>query len=224
MDERKLTRDFKDVYPSNSINKNEKKEDGAVPKKKTPIVKNKVIIRKKTLGKRIQEAFLGDDPRSVGDYLLQDIFMPAVKNTLSDLVGGGLDMWLFGERRTRNGSYSRRERGNPYTSYQSYYGKERDSGYNRRDERRDIPRSSRARHDFDDIVLDNRGEAEEVLSCLVEDTIDYGRVTVADYYDLINVESSHVDRKHGWTNLRDAYIERVRDGYIIRLPRTRVLD
>lgn len=85
-------------------------------------------------------------------------------------------------------------------------------------------RGSRARHDFDDILFESRGEAEDVLSYLVDLTIDYGVASVADFYDLSGIESQFTDNKYGWTNLRDACIDRVRNGYIIRLPQAKPLD
>lgn len=232
MDERKLTRDLKSEFPSNSnSNKNRertrKTEDGTeAPKKKKveAVVKGRVMRKKKSLGKKITEAFLGDDNRSVGDYLLQDVLVPAFKNTLSDLVGGGIDMFLFGERRSRGGYYGR-DRGRSYTSYGSYYGREKDDRDKRRDgDRRELSRDARSRHNFDEIVLESRGEAEDVLSHLVDLTVDYGMASVADYYDLMNIESSYVDQNYGWTNLRDASVDRVRDGYLIRLPQAKYLN
>lgn len=227
MDERKLTRDFKSDFPSNSNRNRERAketEGEETPKKKEvkPVVKGKVVRKKKSLGKKISEAFLGDDTRSVGDYLIQDILVPALKGTLSDLVGGGIDMWLFGERRNRGG-YGGGRNNRSYTSYGAYYGREKDDR-RRESDRRDLPKDARARHDFDVIVLETKGEAEDVLSHLVDLITDYGMASVADYYDLLNIDSSPVDQNWGWTNLRDAYSERVRDGYIIRLPQTRYLN
>ena len=52
----------------------------------------------------------------------------------------------------------------------------------------------------------------------------YGMVSVADLYDLVGVTGNYTDNKYGWTNLSNAEIVRVRDGYQIKLPRARVLD
>ena len=81
---------------------------------------------------------------------------------------------------------------------------------NERDERREPSARNRSRHDFDDIVLDSRGEAEEVLSTLVDLVEDYGVASVADLYDLVGIESTFVDTKYGWTNLSSLYKPRKR--------------
>ena len=48
---------------------------------------------------------------------------------------------------------------------------------------------------------------------------EYEIVRVADLYDLVGVTGEHTDNKYGWTNIRNAEIERVRDGYRIKMPR-----
>ena len=82
-------------------------------------------------------------------------------------------------------------------------------------ERREPSLRNRSRHNFDDIILDSRGEAEEVLSHLVDLVDDYGMASVADLYDLVGITSNFTDNKYGWTNLSSASVSRVRDGYLI---------
>lgn len=202
--------DLRKKYPPNTPKEENKKED----KKLEKIVTGNVKKRKKTLGKKMAETFLGDDTKSVTQYIIYDVLIPAAKETLSSMVSGGVEMLLFGETKGRN---TRRDRGKSYVSYSSYY-------KNEDRDRRDRDRSSRARHNFDDIILDSRGEAEEVLSRLVDLVEEYGMVSVADLYELVGVTSSFTDNKYGWTNLSSASVERVRDGYLIRLPRTTLLD
>jgi len=220
-DERHLTRSLDADFPGNS----NKEKDKKTPEKKVvqKVATGKVIRTKKTFWQKFSEAFIGDSADSIGDYLLHDVLIPAMKSTINDLVGGGLDMMLWGEKRGR-GAY--RDRGRSYISYGSYFDRSRDQRDPRdiRDPRRDIERSERSRHDFDNIAFETRGEAEDILSHLVDLAVDYGVATVADYYDLAGVESQFTDNKYGWTNLRDASVERGREGYIIRLPQPRVLD
>ena len=46
----------------------------------------------------------------------------------------------------------------------------------------------------------------------------------ADFYDIVGVTSEFTDNKYGWTSIRKAGIKPVREGFLIVLPRTRVLD
>ena len=204
-------------FPSNS--KTRRSPETRPPEKRVvKVTKGAVRQQPKSFGKKFAEIFLEDDTKSVGAYILHDVLIPAAKTMISDMVGGGIEMLLFGERR---GSRTRREGGRSYTSYGSYYS-DRDRDRDR--DRRSISPVSRARHDFDEIVLETRGEAEEVLSHLVDLTIDYGMATVADLYDLVGITSQFTDNKFGWTDLRDASVSRVRGGYLINLPKTQVLD
>lgn len=192
-------------YPSNSHKQKEKIEK---------VTSGKVVKKKKSLGRKMSDTFLGDDMESVSSYLLNDVIVPAAKNMLADTVTNGINMILFGQT---TGSRTRRDGQRSYVSYNNYY----------RDDPRRRPtqtQRNRARHNFDDIILESRGEAEEVLSHLVDLTEDYGMASVADMYDLVGITSNFTDNKYGWDNLSMARVVRVRDGYLLELPRPIVLD
>lgn len=209
MSETKLVRDFE--YPSNSEkSKRAIVEDSIKEKKVEQIVTGQVIRQKKTLGQKFSETFFGDDTKSVGDYILHDVLIPAMKATLSDMVGGGIEMLLFGERRSR-GSNIYRDRDRSYVSYNRIS--------RTRDDREPIRINRSNRMDLDDIIIESRGEAEEVLDNLLELIQSYGVVSISDYYEMIGIESNFTDNKYGWTNLSEATVDRVRKGYCIRLPR-----
>lgn len=200
-------------FPSNSHKS--KEETKKQEKKVEKVTSGKVVKQKKSLGKKFAETFLGDNIESVSSYIIYDIIIPAAKNMISDTVSNGIEMLLFGQTR---GSRTRRDRGKSYVSYSNYY-KDRD-----RYRDRQISQRNRARHNFDDIILESRGEAEEVLSHLVDLTEDYGMASVADLYDLVGVTSNFTDNKYGWDNLSSGRVVPVRGGYLLELPRPIVLD
>lgn len=181
-------------------------------KKVQKVIKGSVVTQKKSLGRKITETFFKEDIGSVSSYILHDVVIPAAKNTLSETV----DMLLFGETR---GSRTLRDKGKSYVSYSSKYKEQR-----REPERKDAAYRNRARHNFDDIVLETRGEAEEVLSHLVDLTEDFGGARVADLYDLVGLESQFTDDKYGWMTLNTATVSRVRNGYLINLPKPILMD
>ena len=68
------------------------------------------------------------------------------------------------------------------------------------------------------------GEIEEAVAEM-EELIDmYQLVSVADFYDLVGVSGNYTDNKYGWTNVRNASVVRVRDGYMIKLPKALPLN
>ena len=73
-------------------------------------------------------------------------------------------------------------------------------------------------------MIDNRGEAEIVLSRMDELIDTYGIVTIADLYDLAGVTGDYTTNNYGWTNIRNAEVVRVRDGYIIKMPKAMPID
>lgn len=180
-------------------------------KKLEPIAQGKA--KKKNEIKKFADVFIAEDVTSVKNYILMDVLLPAAKKAISDIVTNGIDMILYGE--TRNKSKGRESR----VSYTKYYDRERDRDYDR-------PSRSRGRYgyDYDDIILDTRKEAEEVLDRM-DDLIDnYGMVSVADLYDLVGISGNYTDNKYGWTNLRNADVQRVRDGYLLKLPKALPFD
>ena len=164
----------------------------------------------KTKKKNAFGSLISEDAASVKGYIFSDVLMPALQKLVVDIVKDGIDIVIYGgTRRDKNdrGSF----RGN-YVNYSRYSDRERD---------RD---SVRPRYQVDEIILDNRTDAEMVLDTL-EDMIDrYGEVPVAAFYEMVNMPSSHTDEKYGWTSMANARIDRVRDGYSLRMPRVRPLD
>lgn len=194
-------------YKGNSHRSKEQNE--VVEKKVEQIAKGKT--KKKSEVKKFADTFIAEDITSVKDYILMEVLLPAAKKAISDIVTNGIDMILYGETRTK--SKSRESR----VSYTKYYDRDRDY---------DRPTRTRGRYgyDYDDIILDTRKEAEEVLDRM-DDLIDnYGMVSVADLYDLVGVSGNYTDNKYGWTNLRNADVQRVRDGYLLKLPKALPFD
>ena len=200
-------------FPSNA---HRKKEEKLEPKKVEKVIKGRVLQKKKSFGKKLVETFIGEDINSVGSYILYDVLIPAAKSTISDMVQGGIEMLLFGERK---GSRTKRD-GN--RSFVNYGGMSSSSSYRR--EERYVKPQIRNTHNFDDIVLANRGEAEQVLSHLVDLVIDYGQASVADLYDLVGITSNFTDNKYGWDDLSSASVSRSREGYLLNLPKPITLN
>lgn len=181
------------------------------------VVKSEVVQPKKGLWRRITSAFSGEDIHSVGSFVLGDVVIPSIKSLIQDVVVQGIERSLFGDSRPRSTASGMR------TNYTSY-NRMSSPSVPRYDEPRTISRQARSTHSFDEIILESRGEAEDVLGRLVDAIDQYDVVTVADLYDLVGLTSSFTDNKWGWNDLRNAAIRRVRAGYRIELPRTIELD
>lgn len=198
-------------YKSNS-NKNKEKEIENVKIEK--VVTGKVIKKKKGTLQKITDEFISEDVSNIKSYVLGEVLIPAVKKAISDIVTNGIDMILYGGNgnRTNRGASERVSYRN-YTSYSSPSPVRRDSYSN-----------YSTGYTSDDVILNSRGEAEEVLARMDELMETYGLVKVADLYDLVGITRSFTDNNYGWTNIRNASIVRVRDGYMIKMPRAIPID
>ncbi len=192
-------------YSGNSYKTREPREQkDDVPEKKI----DKVVSNAKVKKKGIFSDFINNDIPSIWEYVGREVLVPAIKKFITEAISNGLDMLLYGE--TNHSSPKQRRTNASNVSYQAYYG--RDKGeYNRS--------SFNRRYDPDSVIIDSRGEAENVLSCMDEMLGTYGVVSVADFYELCGVDSNYTDNNYGWTDIRSAQIVRTRDGYIIKLPK-----
>jgi hypothetical protein len=77
---------------------------------------------------------------------------------------------------------------------------------------------------YDDVIFETRHDAMEAFEKM-QDTIDmYGFVTMADLYGLSDIAASFTDSKYGWTNIRNCDVVNTENGYVIDLPKPRIID
>lgn len=174
------------------------------------VVNGKVTKKKKGIGSKIGAVLFDDN--NVGDvkeYVIFDVIVPAVKNAISNAITGGIDMLLFGERRS-DSLRSSESRG--YTSYSSRSTRRSDSS------RQGYRRSSL--FELDDILLPTKLDANSVIDNMFNILDEYGVVSVADYYALVGEPSNYQMNAWGWENLNNVYTQRTRNGeYKIILPK-----
>lgn len=200
---------------SNRFKETQKKEEPATQEKKVEkVVTGVVKTKKKSKFNQMMDGFISEDAKNVKSYVFGEVLIPAIKKAISDIVTDGIDIILYGESRGRN-KRSAADR----VSYRNYYD-DRGRG-SRMNERQAI---MAAGYSYDDIILSSRGEAEDVLARMDELMDTYGLVRVADLYDLVGITGNYTDNKYGWTNIRNADIVRVRDGYMIKMPRAVPID
>ena len=148
--------------------------------------------------------------------MILEVVIPAVQETMIDAFQGGIERLIRGETRPRRSGmmpYSNP----PRVNYQGMSTSPPTS--------RTISRQSRTRHDFGEIVIQSRQEAEEVIDRMFDILSRYGTVTVADLYELTGIQSGHTDTKWGWNSLRGAKAARLRTGgFLLDLPDPELLD
>lgn len=188
-------------YQSNSFKS--KELEAKQPEKKLTKVAN-AKLKKKSEIQKIAETFVAEDLNKVKNAVLMDVIVPAVKKVISDIVTNGIDMLLYGEAKHNKTTTTSK------IGYNSMYNSQNQTN---------AARVARSSYIYNDIILSSRGEAEEVLNQMNEIIGTYGVVSVADLCEIVGVTGEFTDNKYGWSDIRDAYVERSKDGYMLKLPR-----
>lgn len=194
--------------PSNSISGGAEKK----PEKKfEKVTTGKVATKEKNDIQKVASMFIAEDLKTVKDHILKDVAVPKLQDFFADLMIATINMVFHGDDRPRNnysGSYAQPNR----VSYNQY------SGRNNNQAR------PAAAINYQDVIFSSRGDAEEVLSQMIDAISTYDCVSVADFYDLVGMTSNYTDNKYGWYDMRSAYVQAVNGGYIIRLPKSVALN
>lgn len=199
-------------YAPNSHKARETNPPTADRRRVEKVVKGVAKTKKKSEVRKLTDIFVSEDAANVKSYILMDVLVPAIKKALSDIVVNGIDMILYGEK-GRSGKRS--------TSSSVSYRYDKAYDDNRRYE------GSRARtvgYSHDDVILETRSEAEEIITRMDELIETYGIVSVADLYDLAGLTCNYTDNKYGWTSIRSVEAVRVRDGWMLKLPKALPLN
>lgn len=208
-------------FPSNAKHPVMNEPKAAVEKNVEKVVTGTVVRAKKPLSKRFTEVFVGGDAKSAWASVLMDVLVPALKDMASDAVTQGFERMIYGDAapRSRRPSTSRFGTGS-YTSYNRYSTGPRTQGPTPRpDEPRARNANPRGMREFDDIILETRAEAEQVLDRMYDLIDTYSMVSVSELYELVGITGAFTDEKWGWEDIRGTKIVRTRNGWLVDLPR-----
>lgn len=189
-----------DKYEPNSHKS--KEEQKQLPK----VVQGTVVKKKKSDIGKLADVFIAEDAKNVKNYILMDVVVPLIKNAIEDIVTNGIRMILRGETSARKSSTAASK-----VSYRSYY--------ESRDNDRHVNQTRTTGYSYEDLIFESRGEAEDVRTRLDEAIDTYGMVSVGDMFDLAGITCNYTDYNYGWTNIRNAEIIHVREGYLLKMPK-----
>jgi len=195
-------------YPSNSYqSKQEKQEE----KHYEPIITHSASVKKKSPIQRFSDIFIAEDFKSVMNYVTKEILIPGLKRA----VIGAIEMMLTGKSSSKNSNSA--SSGVTTVSYRSYY---------------DTPQQSKATTtirdedyaNFERIIFTDRGDAERVRDMLIDIVRRYRVARVSDLFELSKLPAPYTAMRYGWTDLSNASVIPVGNGYAINLPRAFPLD
>ena len=83
-------------YKPNSHKYKEEQKAANDEKRAEKVVQGKVKVKKKGEVRKFADVFVAEDAHNVKDYLITEVAIPAIKNTIIDLITNGVTM-LFND-------------------------------------------------------------------------------------------------------------------------------
>lgn len=186
-------------------------------KKDIPVVTKNVKVRKESEVSKFKKNFFAEDGASVKNHIFSTVVIPGLQRLFSDVIKNGIDWLIYGSK-----SSSGTRSGIRNVSYSNYY--ERSRSNTNYASGRTTSSSKPGAYSLNEVIFDERGEAEVVLDRMREAIARYTSVSVADFYDMVNFKHAFTDNKWGWDNLSDAEVVRNRNGYSIQFPKVKPLE
>lgn len=189
-----------------------------------------VIIRPNSESKNAFRHFFAEDLKTVGGHVVESVVVPTLQKLLSDAVKSSIDWIIYGSKGGNRINIS----GPSSVSYTNYYqrnsiqpnfcGQQKDN-FGAQVTGNPIQSKSGV-YSVNDVIFNDRSEAENVLMRMNEAIARYQMVSVSEFYDLINRAdcSSFTDNKYGWYDLRATQIVRDGPGYRIQFPKVQPLE
>lgn len=222
--------DYNDIKPAQKAAVDPTKEEPKTTERPKLKPVGKVSKRKRGVFERLVIGLIGPDGLpAIGHYLGSEVVMPAVKDIIANSLTTGIQMAIFGKdaaprnagQRTNYNSYSRPQNysrsSRPVTSYNS-------NSQQTAKQRRGNDRASN--FNSEEYIMDDRNEALEALARLQDYADEYSQVSLADFFDLMGLDTQYTDNNYGWLydDIMRGKVVMLRGGYALRLPRLDVLS
>ena len=197
----------------------------AKPKQEAVIKEGAVSTKKQSAWRKAKHRIFEQEGKELKNYIVNDVLIPSIKETISTMVSNGIDILLYGEARhvgqKRSGILGGSKYGN-YVSYNSISSNRNSSIVNR-------PSMASAANlrdslSLDEFIFDTREDANKILNSMSDILSVYNVVTVTDLYDLCSLKSHYTYNNYGWNDLSTAGVTLTRDGYLLNLPTPYALD
>lgn len=190
------------------------------------VVSGNVIVKKKSPGRRFMSAFLNEDRKSIGEYLLYDFAVPALQSMISDIgrsigdaFSNAVDIALFGDVRSKPKANTSIY-GNSIYNYNAKY----NYGKKTLERSQARPQPQKERFDLGEVIVETRADADGVVFALKERIEAYGQASVLDLQQVLGVTGEWTDASWGWEALDNVRVARYRGAWRIDFPAPQPLD
>lgn len=203
------------TYTPNSHKYKEEQKSNVTEEKRIQKVVKAPAKTKKNDIRKFTDIFISEDVSSVKNYIFMDVLVPAIKKAVYDIVTNGIDMFLYGgSGKNKNASSGTR------VSYRNYYEQKNNGGGYRQPDNNRV----HSGFEYEDVIFPSRGDAESAKQQMQDIVARYGLVTVNDLYEMAMLSAPYTSQKYGWVDVSNVEVMRVRDGYVLKLPRAVPID
>jgi len=182
------------------------------------VVKKGTVIQKKpNILKRTARSMVADDVQNVGDFVVTDILVPALRNLIYDVIVGGAGRTIFGSAGARRPGVNPGLFGTAQNLKTAYHAASNPAAASPAASQ-GMSKQAQARFDFTEISLSDHSEAITIIEMLKMRVVEYGTASVADLYDLLGHTGAFTDQNWGWNDLSNARVHQNRSGFVLDLP------
>jgi hypothetical protein len=161
---------------------------------------------KKSLMKRIADAFIAVDAKDIRNYLIFDVLIPGLKRGAEDI----LHMALYNDKKSDRVTRSRGTSSIRRLEYSSIRPARDDD---------EVMLNRKTLAGSTDLVYPTRQKAEEALDMVDERIKACGFATLKYYYTITRQPTEWTQEKWCWRSMDGATIVQCRGGYMLKMPR-----
>lgn len=205
-------------FEGNSLKGRQNKEEQAPSL--TPVIDKKAIQRKPKFS--ILNALYKDTSKPFSQWLLHDLVIPNTMRLTGTILHGVVSK-LFGNGAGNFVNNAYHLANSWWGSSTPYYGSGNyqypTQGTQSNNKPTSQQQASQASTDLTSYALQSREDAERVLEGLGAYIDTYDTVPVSAFFELIGVPAPYTYHDFGWTNLADAKVITVENGWSIKFPK-----
>lgn len=180
-----------------------------VTQKSTNAVQKKAIVKgelkKESPWKKFKSEFIKTDGKTIGHYITGQVIVPAIKNTVLNIV----QMLLFGKSNGNNLNNGIYRSNIPYVSYRDISNKP---------QQQNIAKQGSLYAPIE-VTVATQEDANAVLSA-AQDVIDrYNQLRVSEFFEFVGLECPYTCINYGWTNIASATVTPYGDKWVITMPK-----
>ena len=178
-----------------------------------PETQNKVIVKgelkKESPWTKFKSEFLKTDGKTIGNYITHQVIVPAIKNTVLNIV----QMLLFGKTNNNNNASNGVYRSNvPYVSYRDISNKPQQQA---------VSSSQGNLYAPIEVVVASQGDGNSVLSEAQEVIDRYSQLRVSEFFEFVGLQCPYTLINYGWTNINSATVTPYGDKWLITMPKAK---